>query len=202
MPHPSRKQKLAKNHDNSNSEFEDENDCSQEGKNIFSFCFRLQIYYSFAFIEYLNPISKKKSTNNENILENESRIMSSCHSNTVLNFTPPPNPPPPPPLALSAPHIPPATAAAAAAVTQQPRLTSPLSTIQPPPPSLKSLLSIAAQTKEEIKIKVESDRLLNHLTKQGFDRTKSACALAITNNNLDSAIEILTKYTNKLSTLN
>jgi predicted SPOUT superfamily RNA methylase MTH1 len=51
--------------------------------------------------------------------------------------------------------------------------------------------------KDEVKLKIENERLVNHLTKQGFDRIKSACALAITNNNLDLALEILTKYTNK-----
>jgi hypothetical protein len=56
--------------------------------------------------------------------------------------------------------------------------------------------------KDEIKLKIENERLVNHLTKQGFDRIKSACALVITNNNLDLALEILTKYTNKLSTTN
>jgi hypothetical protein len=110
-------------------------------------------------------------------------------SNSILNLpvpTIPPPPPPPPPSRLASP----------------PQTTPPSFSPPPPPPSITSLLSLI-QTKEEtslntIKIKIENDRLLQHLVKLGYDRTKSACVLLIANNNLDIATEILSKYTTKL----
>ena len=119
-------------------------------------------------------MSNEAINDNDNIILPVRSSISSCQSNTVLSV--PPNPPPPPPQIL--------------AVT--PFNPSPLLLIPPPPP-----LSVVQAIKEEIKIKVENERLLQHLVKLGNDRTKSACALTITNYNLDFALEILNKYANK-----
>ncbi len=80
----------------------------------------------------------------------------------------------------------------------------------PPPPPAKPAPPVPASAHHQVivrplensktnlvSIKVETSSVLDHLVSNyAFDRTKVACALLITNNDVKAALEILQKYKN------